>query len=241
MELPDVSSLSTGAVSLLALAAGAFDDKTKQRRHDIVEAAVLRRCFGLSRELPVYCREYLDQRPERLVACVATDPPPENLFCMFVGINLEVRRSIVQVEKKNWEHRERLTGFDHSSFIALATTFSEVVGMADGVGPSFQESVEAIATLSPRERQERFVVHYLGNVLQDYFDAAAIRRQHPRLPEDTESRLRAEDARAAGEIIFARLDDSSDSLQWSDFQEAFKEFFGAVVLSEKEQHVSRQG
>ena len=241
MELPDVSCLSTGAVSLLALAAGAYDDKYKQRRHDIVEAAVLRRCFDLSRDLPAYCQEYRDHRPTRLRACMATDPLPANLFSMFVGINLEIRRSIVQVEKRNWEHRKRLTGFDHSSFIALATAFSEEVGMFNGVGPNFPDSVAAIAVLNPRKRQERFVVHYLGNVLQDYFDAAAIRRQRPGLPEDTESRLRTEDARAAGQVIFGRLGPSPAGVLWRDFHEVFREFFGAVMLLEKDQHDSRRG
>jgi hypothetical protein len=239
-DLPDVAALSPGAISLLALAAGAHDDKTRQRRQDIVGGSVFKHAFEILTGLPEVCRTYLKGEKEELYALMGTRDPPANLFDFFVSINDTLWRQVADRAKRCWDGPDRLTGFDHSSFLALVQPFAEKLGFTDGLGPPFDEAVEKIARLNPRDLQQRFLVHYLGNVMQDYFDAAAIRRSNPGLPADTEQRLREDDAETAGAIVFGGSEEQTP-LEWPKFLRSVKRFFGAVVLLESEQHDLRRG
>lgn len=234
--LPNVRELSSGAISLLALAAGAFDDKTGQRRHDLLNSAALRLSWDVCGELPAECQALLSQRPNKLLTWMDATVPPRSLFqfCGWLADGLHQRicgrHSSLSTLPGSFP-----TGFDHSIYLAIGQSMAHFLGMAGGEGPDFETVVVKVARLNPSEVQREFLRNYFGNVMQDYFDAAQIRKRNPRLPQTTEPDLRRVDARIAADLVFQSLEAGEDPIEWSSFQKAVRPFFGAIFLAEREQ------
>jgi hypothetical protein len=233
--LPDVGALSSGAISLLAAASGAFGDRTGDRRREIANSAALRRCWKICGELPEQFVAYRARKPNRILNWLGAEAPPDNLF-MFCGwLSLQTHLEICQVARSSRDPPESPTGFDHSVYLAVGQCLSDILGMAGGVGPSFGHVGAKLAASTPASLQRSFLKHYLGNVMQDYFEAADIRRQHRKLPASTEADLRSVDAMFASDIIFAGIETGA-AVPWAMLHARFKAFLGAIFLAEREQY-----
>jgi hypothetical protein len=241
LGLPDVSSLTPGAVSLLALAGGAYGDASRERVRDILDGTIFRRLFDLATRLPELCKQALLGSDTALRAVIGPHDEPETLFDFFVALHDTLWRQIAAKAKRYPEGPDRLTGFDHAAFLANFQSFLYLLGAEDGVGPRYEVAVSLVAELDPRTIQHHFTVNYLGNLMQDYFETAVIRRSSPGLPADTEARLREEDGVRAAEIVFAEVQKKEGPLDWPTYQAAAKRFLTAVALLEREQHAAREG
>jgi hypothetical protein len=219
----------------LALASGAFGDRLGQRRRDITDGAALHRCWDICGALPEQFQAFRARRPNAILSWLGATAPPENLFvfCGWFGLNTHLE--ICRAEKTSGSG-ETLTGFDHSVYLAFGQCLSEILGMARGIGPDFDTVALRIAGVEPASLQRSFLRHYLANIMQDYFDAAEIRKRRPRLPPSTESDLRAVDATRASEAIFATLPAGPGAIPWTSLHEALKAFFGAIFLAERDQY-----
>ena len=67
------------------------------------------------------------------------------------------------------------------------------------------DALHRLMRADPRSLQQLLVENYMGNILQDCFDACDLRRTVPGLPDDTEDRLRIEDAHKIAQALFAAL------------------------------------
>ena len=123
--LPDVSALSPGALALLALAAGAFDDRNRERRHDLVEGAAFRYCWSLCEELPQQCAEVRDGRIVELLTWMDAEHPPPNLFMLCGWLADGIHKRICGRHSSLRPSRsDRTTGFDHAVYLALGGSFT---------------------------------------------------------------------------------------------------------------------
>jgi hypothetical protein len=233
----DVGALSSGAISLLALAAGAFDDPGGQRRHDISNGAALRLAWDVCGALPAESAAFLAQRPSQLLTWMdtAAAPPDLFLFCGWLADGLH-RRVCGRHASLRSEEGWCPTGFDHSVYLALGQGLAHFLGMAGGTGPGFDAVVTQVAELAPAALQREFLRNYLGNVMQDFFDAAEIRKRNPRLPPTTEPDLRELDGAVAADIVFASIAPGDGPVPWPAFHQAFRSLLGAVFLAERDQH-----
>jgi hypothetical protein len=231
----DVGGLSSGAISLLALAAGAFDDRSRQRRRDISNGAALQLAWDVCGALPAQSASFLARRSSLLLTWMNADEPPPNLFlfCGWLADGLHQRicgRHSSLPKEEDWFP----TGFDHSVYLALGQSLAHFLGMADGTGPDFDTVVARTAKLVPAALQREFLRNYLGNVMQDYFDAAQIRKKNPRLPPTTEPDLRRVDGAVAADLVFAAIGQGDEPVPWPAFYQAFRSLLGAVFLAERD-------
>jgi len=234
-DLPGVSALSPGALSLLAVAAGAIDDRTGERRYDFVDGAALRRCWQTCGELPSQCKSYCNDEPNDLLKWMDAESPPPNLF-LFCGWLADAIHNEICGRRVYFHRRpgDRTSGFDHSVYLALGQALSHFCGMERGVGPEFKELIREVARLDPADLQRMFLRNYIGNILQDYFDQAGVRLAHPDLPPSTESDLRRVDAERFAQIVFSDAEHSTGPLSWARLNTSLKRVIGAVVLAERE-------
>jgi hypothetical protein len=166
----------------------------------------------------------------------ATAPPPNLfLFCGWLADGLH-RRICGRHSSLAPKANSFPTGFDHSVYLAIGQSLAHFLGMVGGVGPDFDAIVDKVAKLKPRDLQREFLRNYLGNVMQDYFDAAQIRMRTPRLPPTTEADLRSVDAEITSNIIFRSIDPVEEPISWLSFDQAVRPVFGAIALAEREQY-----
>jgi hypothetical protein len=76
-------------------------------------------------------------------------------------------------------------------------------------GPPVETAVEQLKKVEVQEAWTVLVQHYVGNILQDVFAAADIRRAVPNLDDDTEELLRSEDAYQLSLYVLAITDDEA--------------------------------
>lgn len=92
--------------------------------------------------------------------------------------------------------------FDQHVFIAVGQTICRAVDFHAGTGPSAVEAWKILAKQNPRVLQRRLLRNYIGNVLQEYFDASEIRAAHYKIPKSEEEALRTEDAEDLAYAVF---------------------------------------
>src|SRR5205823_1324397 len=68
-------------------------------------------------------------------------------------------------------------------------------------GPPIDSCWITLSKTRPCVLALRTIYHYIGNILQHFFDAARIREQLRGLPDDTEADLRRRDARLIAERV----------------------------------------
>src|SRR5689334_17953111 len=132
LGLPDVSSLTPGAISLLALAAGAYGDSLRERSRDILDGTIFRQIFHLATQLPDLCQQALSGSNTALQAAVGPHEKPETLFDFFVALHDTLWQQVAEKAKRHPKGPDRLTGFDHAAFLANFQSFVNLLGVDDG-------------------------------------------------------------------------------------------------------------
>jgi hypothetical protein len=212
-----------------------------ERARDILDGTIFRQIFLLATRLPNLCQQALSGSDTALQAAVGPHEKPETLFDFFVALHDTLWQQVAETAKRHPKGPDRLTGFDHSAFLANFQSFVYLLGVDDGVGPRYEVAVARVAALDPRAIQYHLTVNYLGNLMQDYFETASIRQSNPGLPADTEAGLREEDGVRAAEIVFADVQAREGPLDWPTYKAAAGRFLLAVGLLEREQHAAREG
>jgi hypothetical protein len=232
-ELPDVAAVSRGAVGLLALASGAFGDPKRQRRFDVSESAALRYAFEICGALPHAARAF-DTGDETLLVWMDAVAPPPHLFAFCGWLADGIHRRICDRHATlRPKPSDATTDFDHAAYLAIGQTLAGLMGMAGGTGPRFAQIVERVSLARGRALQEHLMRNYIGNILQDYFDQAQIRLQHPNLPDTTEPELRSVDAELIARILFDDIGPGGEPLSWNIVRLSFRRLLTAVALAER--------
>jgi hypothetical protein len=99
------------------------------------------------------------------------------------------------------------TDFDRSVFLALGQTIAEATGENRQRGLALEVSTDqviaAVSKMLPARLQQLLIKHYVGNILQELFDACRVRLTTRGLPRDIELNLRGRDADVIAETLFA--------------------------------------
>src|SRR5262249_17068009 len=128
---------------------------------------------------------------------------------------------------------EEPSSYDHAAYLAVAQTLCRTAGVRGAKFPPTDECLSRIAEKTARALQESFLTNYLGNVLQDYFDASRARAKLPTLPHETEGRLRSEDAAELAKAVFSRLQAGDGPVESQALQETLQNLIARVWLAEK--------
>lgn len=149
-------------------------------------------------------------------------PDPASAFELS-GTLVEAMDQIVRNRhpKISLSHPSEPTKFDQHVYLAIGQTVAEFVGFKNGVGPSAEQTWARLSAESPRNLQRVFFRNYLGNVLQDYFDACKVRAAHPKLPRSEEEALRMEDAEDLADSIFDLIDREQNPIDAEVFLDKF--------------------
>jgi hypothetical protein len=123
------------------------------------------------------------------------------LFCACLTRRIDQQlRDLERPPKNQWL---ATTCFDHAVLQAVGQTLLGLVPGGMAAWSDLEACLRVVAEAAPRDLQERLIAEYLGNLLQETFDAAEVRFSNPDLPEDTEPNLRRRDARAIADALFA--------------------------------------
>lgn len=125
------------------------------------------------------------------------------------------------------------SSYDHAALMALGQTLFQAAGVRRANVLPADECFSRIAAANPRECQRTFLTNYLGNVLQDYFDASQVRAEFASLPADTERSLRTEEATALANAVFAALGGGTSPVDTTALQREFRSVIGRVWLAER--------
>jgi hypothetical protein len=123
-----------------------------------------------------------------------------------------------------------VSDFDHAVFLAAGQTLARVVEMASIDAMTFEEGLERIGHANSRDLQRLLVQNYLGNLLQDNFDACDVRLNVRGLPPNTEELLRKQDARQIADTVFAALPDAPKAADPSQIQTELRNLLSRIAL-----------
>jgi len=190
-----LAKVSTGALTLLVIALEKDRDKL------MFGNAAFRRALEAVGRLPAFCA----RNPSSLIEDpVAPHPPPRDMFLACCQLVDHLSRELQRQPNRAGEWKGS-SEFDHPALLALGQTISAATGTRNGVHVDFSTGVKKLAVAVPRDLQRSFATHYVGNLLQDYFDAAEIWRSVPDLPENTAGLLRSHDAAILTDTAFANF------------------------------------
>jgi hypothetical protein len=217
-------ALADGTLTLLAIALK--NDRDKQ----ITRSVMLRLAYEAVTHLPEICRA--GERP--VYKLLDTSVPPHTLFqfCALFLDAVERQADSSSGSSKRWERSE----YDHPALLALGQTVARTVGMKSSIGPDLSTAFQRIADAEPGRLQRIFIENYLGNILQDYFDACEVRFNVRDLPEETEQDLRIVEARAMAEWVFNR----DPMLTVDEVVRRLGQLMGAVFLEESDRSDARR-
>jgi hypothetical protein len=155
-------------------------------------------------------------KPDRdiqLMSLLKCEDAPIN-FIILTGASLRriTNRINEMIRQKNTTDIPLVTDFDAHALKALGLTLSEVIWLPvqkdDFSGPSLENCFDRLREKSLEELWRLFTKHYMGNILQHYFDQAGLRKD-PELryaiPADEEYQLRERDASAIAELSIEQL------------------------------------
>lgn len=191
---PELPIISPGALRLLSVAL----EKDRDKR--LTSNAALRAALELLAQLPQTCRSGSRRAHEQLG--FPDEAPNLFRFCAMLLTRVETT-----LERRDDDGRSRWnrSEYDHPVLLALAQTIARVAGMSNALGPDIRVVMRRLGEQSPESLQRALVENYLGNVLQDYFDACEVRYNVPDLHQDAEIQLRKSDARSMAEWVFDPL------------------------------------
>ncbi len=117
------------------------------------------------------------------------------------------------------------TDFDWHVLHAFSLTFADMAwplrSGQDFDGPSATTTIDTLQRSSKSSFFMLLAQNYIGDILQDYFARAGVRRQYRNLPEDREANLRLVDAKSFVDQMISRLRESGGLLETSaDFRQA---------------------
>ncbi len=196
----NVPPISLGARQLLRIANNKISDGV------LALNRALELCLRLAAQLPRLCKP---EHRQELCDILGQERLPETLFgfCAFVinAIDTQVSRP---AEDFSAAQRAPIE-ITHSVFLALGQALAEATRKPDEtqspLGPTIGAALQRLSNESPEKLQRLVTLHYLGNVLQDFFDSCQVRIQVPELPWTAEEELRQEDARVITDELFARV------------------------------------
>jgi hypothetical protein len=183
-------AVSGGAATLLAIA------QENDRRGRIATNAALR----LSLEHLASIPKLSTSGATALAKGLGLTPVPATLFQFCAALANAIDEQILALEKARGPWSE-VTDFDRSVYLALAQTLSRVVPGAMTERSPLEEVLPRLAAADPAALQRDLVENYVGNLLQEYFETCEVRFNVPDLPDDTEQRMRTEDARAIARAV----------------------------------------
>src|SRR5579863_1625589 len=189
---PHAAAVSTGAQGLLAIA----------RKRDPSGALALNAALGLSlqavAELPRLCAA----PGEALNALIGEDRLPETFFAFRAAFANAIDARAAQQPNT----APALIEMTHAVLLALGQSLGEAVRhpgeKVAPLGPELPTALRRLASTVPVDLQYSLVRHYVGNILQDFFDSCQVRLQVPELPWTTEQDLRDVDARTVADTVF---------------------------------------
>ena len=206
--MSDLEKVSEGAATLLGIAI------ENDREAQLASNSALEESLQDLAELPPLCR---DGGEAALCERLGVTEPPASLigFCALLVNQLDLR--IQRAEKRAWS---RASDFDHGVFLALAQTLAEAARKGRRE-PDFRTLCRRIGAADPAELQERMIANYVGNLLQDHFDACKVRFEVPGLPPDTEERLRHDDGQLLARAVFEGREGAAGGARADDILRRF--------------------
>jgi hypothetical protein len=219
-------------MSLLVAATG--DTRTVPRSRDLVHNAAFRYSVELVAELPGACRRAL-AGDGRFGGWIDSSASREDFF-LFCGALLDAVDARVRGRHAALasEEGDQPSSYDHAALLALGQTLCRAAGVKRASLPPFETCLRAIAGAQPQALQERLLTNYLGNVLQDYFDAAEIRASQVSLPVTIEESLREEEAADLSRAVFAAIVGGDGPVDVTLLQEELQDIVGRVWIAQKE-------
>ena len=228
-EIP-VPEMRPFAMSLLVEAAG--NARTTPQHRNLIFNAAFRYGVELAGELPTHAENAA--RGDFSFGGWLSDEAGDDFFVLSgrlldaVEARIRGRHAIL---KKSRE--DEPSAYDHAALMALGQTFCRAGEVRQARFPTVPAGLAAIARCKPRALQQIFVADYLGNVLQDFFDASQIRAEFPSLPPDTEDTLRKEEATELTAAVFAAITSSDHPVEIAPLHAELQEMVGRVWLADK--------
>lgn len=212
-----IPELSRGAVTLLAIAQENDTHKT------IATNAALALSLDFLVRLRALCAAQDHQGIGELLG--RTELPAQWFdFSVALVNTIELRlRQPSSGEQREFSSR---TDFDRSVFLALGQTIAETAGENRKSGLTLEVSTERVLAMvgqtSPAHLQRLLIKHYVGNILQELFDACKVRLTTRGLPRDTELNLRRKDAHAIASSLFVAESKNSEPLDIAQLLQRFQ-------------------
>jgi hypothetical protein len=227
--LPD---LEPYVLSLIVVAAEGARTATGQPA--MIENAALRVGLQWIGDLPKASSER-GQARDLVKLWIGHLPPPNSAFqiaaCLSDAIDQLVRNRHPSLQLP---FEGMPTKFDQHVFLAIGQTICRVVGFRVGTGPSAHVAWAQLSRQSPRNLQQRFLRNYLGNVLQDFFDACHVRAEFVRLPKGEEEALRTQDAEDLAETVFGLMKTSNSAASPEEVITCLRRVIARVWIVEDE-------
>jgi hypothetical protein len=192
--------ISPGAQELIGIA----------YRKDTEGTLALNRPLGLClqhiAQLPSLCRQ-ADRR--QLWLLIKQTRLPDTFFGFCAALANAIDLLLAEPMQGPPAGRRAPIEITHSVYLALGQALAEASRdpMKDPspMVPNLDVALERLAAKDPGHLQHLLILHFLGNVLQDFFDSCQVRMQIPKLPFDSESNLREIDARKIADELFRRV------------------------------------
>lgn len=241
---PHDAEMRPFVMSLLVAATG--DTRTLPRSLDLVHNAAFRYCLQLAGDMPRLCaRAIAGEGDDRFGRWLDRTANRDDFF-LFCGALLDAVDARVRGRHASLPagDDDRPSSYDHAALLALGQTLCRTAGLKRASVPAFEVCLRRLAEAKPRDLQERLLTNYLGNVLQDFFDAAEIRAAQVSLPATLEHSLREEEAADLSRAAFSALADadgdgdgdadSREAVDVSLLQEELRDIIGRVWIAQKE-------
>jgi hypothetical protein len=221
----DVPVLSDGAIELLRIA------RENDKRRAIARNVGLLRALAFAHRLVKVSR---GNWRDELTSLFKTGSLPPT-FVALVSLSLRTIQGEVDELYARPGVKQNLpvvTDFNLHAMQAEAQMLADLAWSnrtaADFDGPPVEEAVRRLRSIEVSEAWRVLIQHYVGNILQDVFAAADIRRAVPNLAPDTEVLLRSDDAYRLSLYVLATTDNKSD-LEPGEFMFALDQAIDRVV------------
>jgi hypothetical protein len=163
----------------------------RDRHKQLVKNPAVHLCLDCLRHLP----ETSAKGRQALTRQFRLDTWPSSVFRFCAALLNYVDHQLIPLEGMTADRWSRHSEYDHPALLALGQTVARAAGIRRAKGPTLNEALKLLSKTSAVDLQRSFLQNYLGNILQDQFDACEVRRNVHRLPADREDLLRTEDAR----------------------------------------------
>ena len=160
-------------------------------------------CLAFSDRLLEICQtEPQPKRDQLLLEIVKIDALPANFLILTATCLRRIHDRINElIRKQNNTTIPVVTDFDGYAIRALGLTFSDIMWPDkpgnDFTGPPVAECIGNFGKSNREFIWMKFTQHYIGNILQHYFEKSGVRRDtelRDLIPKDEEERIREADA-----------------------------------------------